>query len=403
MGRDTRESGEWITQALTGSLMANGIPEVYNAGVITTPGLAFLTRRDQFQLGIMISASHNPFRDNGIKIFSSDGYKLPDALELEIEKRIDRALKASRRPDSAAQSKAIDGQKLVEEYVAFLTSECSKKLTGFTIGMDLANGAAYQIAPEVFRRLGANLKVIHGQPDGLNINLNCGSLHLESLIDLVCQSKLSFGIAFDGDADRSLFVTASGKIFDGDYVLYALSECWKTTGELTSDKIVGTLMTNLALEKILEKKELQLIRAAVGDKYVLEEMIRHGANLGGEPSGHVILRNYHTTGDGILTAVKLAELLSDTNTDLDTLAAGYHPFPQILDGLKVRQRVSLTQTPEIAQLIAAAETTLGESGRLVIRYSGTEPLLRIMAEGQDADLVISLVAKLKSDLKTILG
>jgi phosphoglucosamine mutase len=402
LGRDTRESGEWISQCLINSLAASGIQVICEVGVITTPGLAFLTRSHQFDLGVMISASHNTYEDNGIKVFSRDGFKLSDARELDIERKVHEFVQCKKPIPIAQPLKEFSGSgELVHDYIAFLSHHFRGSLSSFQVGLDVSNGAAFSIAPQVFRGLGATVKLINQNPNGRNINQNCGSLYVDGLRDLVRVSNLSFGVAFDGDGDRSIFVTPSGKIFDGDYVLYAFSRFMKKRGELKSDKIVGTVMTNLALEKALGREGLRLVRAAVGDKYVLEEMKSVGANVGGEPSGHVILRDYHTTGDGILTAVKLAEILFTEGLSLDELASGFQPFPQVLDGLRVRQKVPIADSPEILKLIGNAENELRGSGRIVIRYSGTEPLLRIMAEGENYSRIKILVSQLKSDLEAI--
>jgi phosphoglucosamine mutase len=402
LGRDTRESGEWITRCLITSLAASGIRAICEAGVVTTPGLAYLTRSHQFDLGVMISASHNPYEDNGIKVFSRDGFKLSDLRELEIERKVHEFIHSEKPiPVSEPLKEFCKAEELVRDYVAFLSHHFRGSLRSFQVGLDVCNGAAFSIARQVFEGLGATVKLINQNPNGRNINQNCGSLHLEGLRDLVRVSKLSFGAAFDGDADRCICVTPSGKVFDGDYALYAFSHYMKKRGELRSDKIVGTVMTNFALEKALEAEGLQLVRAAVGDKYVLEEMRSIDANVGGEPSGHVILRDYHTTGDGILTAVKLAELLFVERLSLDDLADGFQPFPQVLDGLRVRQKVPIEDSPEVMRLIENAENELRGVGRVVIRYSGTEPLLRIMAEGENYSQIKILVSQLKMKLDAI--
>jgi phosphoglucosamine mutase len=261
----------------------------------------------------------------------------------------------------------------------------------------VCNGSAHAIAPQVFRELDASVVVINDKPDGKNINLNCGSLHLSQLISLVKERELDLGVAFDGDADRSLFVTHSGRVFDGDYVLFVLALHLHGRQQLRANKVVGTIMSNYALEKTLNEHGIEFLRASVGDRYVLEMMTEAGASLGGEPSGHVILLNSHTAGDGILTAVKLAEILGESGATLDDLADGFHPYPQLLDGFKVRKRIPLAN-PAIAELINDAEKRFGDSGRLVIRYSGTEPLLRIMAEGPDGAKVRSIVGELKASL-----
>lgn len=398
LGRDTRASGEWIAATLVRSMTESGIDEATDVGVISTPGLAYLTRHRGFDLGIMVSASHNPYQDNGIKIFGKDGFKLTDTQELEIERLIAELPQPllNQTPTSGANS-----IQLVSEYIDFLKRQTKIRLGRLRIGLDVCNGAAHAIAPQVFRELDASVVVINDRPDGKNINLNCGSLHLSQLISLVKERELDLGVAFDGDADRSLFVTPSGRVFDGDCVLFVLALRLRDLQELAANSVVGTIMSNYALEQTLNARGIKFLRASVGDRYVLELMKQSGSCLGGEPSGHVILLDSHTAGDGILTAVKLAEVAAHTGATLDELANGFHPYPQVLDGLKVRRKAPL-ETPEIARLIQGAEKRIGLSGRLVIRYSGTEPLLRIMAEGPDSTIVHSVVRELKSNLQNVI-
>jgi phosphoglucosamine mutase len=396
LGRDTRISGKWITEVLSEALDDGGIDSANDVGVISTPGLAYLTRRHEFDLGIMVSASHNPFPDNGIKIFGRDGFKLSDDQETKIERLI---CQASGRIPERSFRRVFDSGKLVEDYVAFLKGQLGTNLTSFRIGLDVCNGSAHVIGPKVFRELGASVEVINDRPDGKNINLDCGSLYLSGLISLVTGRQLDMGVAFDGDADRSLFVTPTGKVFDGDFALYALALHLHSRRQLKGNKVVGTIMSNFALERALEGFGIKFLRAAVGDRYVLEMMKESGANLGGEPSGHIILSDYHTAGDGILTAIKLAEVLRCRGVNLDALA-GLQPYPQVLDGVKVREKIPL-DLPPLADLIRRAEEEFKGSGRLVIRYSGTEPVLRIMAEGPNDGQVKALVKQLKSELEEV--
>ena len=399
LGRDTRTSGEWIASTLVHSLTTSGIEEASDAGVITTPGLAYLTCQRGFDLGIMISASHNPYQDNGIKVFGQDGFKLTDAEEVEIERLIEE-LPPQRMTETVPTR--VECSELVEEYVEFLKRQTDRNLAPLRIGLDVCNGSAHAIAPRVFRDLGASIVVINDEPNGRNINLNCGSLHLSQVISLVKENQLDLGVAFDGDADRSLFVTSSGKVFDGDFVLFVLALQLQARQKLAGNKVVGTIMSNYALERALNERGIELLRASVGDRYVLDMMKESGARLGGEPSGHVILLDSHTAGDGILTAVKLAELLAASGSPLDELADGFHPYPQVLDGVRVQRKVPL-DTPALATLIQSAEKRFGESGRLVIRYSGTEPLLRIMAEGPDGSRVSAVVDELKAGLGSLIA
>ncbi len=397
LGRDTRVSGEWITRVLAASLADAGIDSAHDVGIISTPGLACLTKSHRFDLGIMISASHNPYQDNGIKIFGPDGFKLSDDEEMELEKLI---VRAQIRVPHGSTGQGLNRAELVEDYERFLKGQIGTELSSLRLGLDVCNGSAYQIAPRVFRDLGAHVEVINVVPDGRNINRDCGSLHLSGLISLVNARALDLGVAFDGDADRSLFITSSGRVFDGDFVLYALALHFQKSGALRGNKVVGTVMSNYALERVLQNRGVEFIRASVGDRYVLEMMMKTGANLGGEPSGHVILSDCHTAGDGILTALKLAEMLVAGKVSLDDLAEGLLPYPQVLEELRVQERLPLS-TPAIAALIHRAEGRLKNSGRLVIRYSGTEPLLRIMAEGENGEHVKGLVSELKRDIQEV--
>jgi phosphoglucosamine mutase len=399
LGRDTRASGQWITATLIRSMMASGIDEVADVGVISTPGLAYLTRLHGFDLGVMVSASHNPYQDNGIKVFGKDGFKLTDSQEIEVERLIEEL--PSQRP-AEVPAASVESSQLVQEYVDFLKKQSEIRLNSLRIGLDVCNGSAHAIAPQVFRELDASVVVINDQPDGRNINLNCGSLHLAQLISLVKERGLDLGVAFDGDADRSLFVTSSGRVFDGDFALFVLALQLHGRRQLPANRVVGTIMSNYALEQCLKQRGIEFLRSSVGDRYVLEMMKQSGATLGGEPSGHVILLDSHTAGDGILTAVKLAEIVARNRASLDELADGFHPYPQVLDGLRVRTKIPL-ENPALAGLIQQAEERFGKSGRLVIRYSGTEPLLRIMAEGPDSAQVKTVVSELKSGLAAVIS
>ena len=397
IGRDTRESGPWITTRLSQGLSHGGVAGIHDLGVIPTAGLAYLTRARRYDLGIMISASHNPYRDNGIKLFSGQGFKISDDREVEIERRIESwrtapAVSACRGPAGLEKRES-----LASDYLDFLSRQAGTRLEPLRVGLDVCNGAACLLAPRLFRRLGAEVTVINDRPDGRNINRNCGSLHLEDLTRAVKDHSLDLGVAFDGDADRALFVTGSGKCLDGDHILFALSRDWKAKGALAGGQVVGTIMTNLALEKALVREGIPLIRTPVGDKHVLQAMQASGAVLGGEPSGHIILGDLHTTGDGLLTAVKLAELPVGRGASLDDLVAGYRPFPQVLDGLRVSRKVPIDQSPDLSRLIGNARAQLSDSGRMVVRYSGTEPLLRIMAEGRELAQVQAAVDSLKAE------
>jgi phosphoglucosamine mutase len=374
------------------------VDAIHDLGVIPTAGLAYLTRDRGYDLGIMISASHNPYRDNGIKLFSGKGFKISDDREVEIERSIQSWRTAPAVPACRGSAGLDKRESLTSYYLDFLSRQAGTRLQPLRVGLDVCNGAAYLLAPRLFRRLGAEVIVINDRPDGRNINRNCGSLHLEGLTQAVKENALDLGVAFDGDADRALFVTGSGTCLDGDYVLYALSRDCKAKGTLAGGQVVGTIMTNLALEKALLREGIPLIRTSVGDKQVLQAMQASGAVLGGEPSGHIIVGDLHTTGDGLLTAVKLAELMVRRGVGLDDLVSGYRPFPQVLDGLRVSRKVPIDQSSELSRLIGNARAQLSDSGRMVVRYSGTEPLLRIMAEGRELAQVQAAVDSLKAEV-----
>src|ERR1700683_5431564 len=318
IGMDTRESGPWIAAQVAGGLLRRGV-HVSFAGVISTPGIAYLTRSNDFTAGVMISASHNLYRDNGIKVFGHSGFKLPDAEEDEIEREILRLREAGVDPASAHLK--ID-ELLTSPYLGFLLFTVSTRFEGMRVALDCGNGAAYRLGPELFARLGAETIVLNAVPDGHNINLNCGALHVEELRDAVLANGADFGAAFDGDADRAIFIARSGKIVDGDAVLLTMARAMKAQGRLRSDTVVSTVMSNLGLEKALAASGIRMVRTPVGDKYVLEEMVRLEAALGGEQSGHVIFREYSTTGDGLLTALRLFEIARLAGVGLDELTGG---------------------------------------------------------------------------------
>jgi phosphoglucosamine mutase len=391
IGEDTRESSRWIAETLAAGLRRAGA-EAGTPGVVTTPGLAYATAAGGFSAGVMISASHNPYQDNGIKVFSGNGYKLPDADEMKVEALIFSALDAARRNGSPARAERLAMQPqhaLVNAYVEFLRRR-AQGIGGSParkVVLDCANGSAAALAPEVFSGFGLDLSLIGAQPDGRNINLNCGSLHLEHLQQAVLVHKADVGVAFDGDADRALFVDGRGQVVNGDGVLYAVSRNLNRRGALRGGVVVGTLMTNLGLERALERDGLRLVRTPVGDKYVLEEMMRLDANLGGEQSGHVIFRDLATTGDGLLTAVEVLRIIAETGQTLEQLVNGLTEYPQTIRNVRVREKVPLEQLREIREEIQAAERSLGKAGRIVVRYSGTEPLLRVMVEAETSALV----------------
>lgn len=390
VGQDTRVSSPWIfdllKQGFERSGKAHGAPPatIEDAGIIPTPAVALLTRTNAFAGGVMISASHNPFEDNGIKVFSADGTKLSDTTESEIELRIHALIPANADvavdtvPDAVISKNAV-GQWL-EKYRDELLSHFpgGQWMSGLCIVVDCANGAMSTVAPEILRELGASVRVICGEPSGKNINLNCGAVHLEALETAMKEETADFGVAFDGDGDRSLFVSRSGKRVDGDAVLLLMAR------RIKPSTVVGTSMTNYALEKILGTESVALTRVGVGDRYIFEEMRRSGAALGGEPSGHIIFSDFGLSGDGLLTTLKLAETIVAAKKSLDDLTRDWAPAPQLLKGVRVSRRVPIEDLSALQAVMRDANADLENCGRLVIRYSGTEPLLRVMIESDDA-------------------
>jgi phosphoglucosamine mutase len=399
IGADTRESGPWIAEMVAAGLASRGARVQY-AGVITTPGVAYLTRTGHFVAGVMISASHNPFQDNGIKVFGHSGFKLPDAEEHAIEQEI-LQIRGQGAPTGGARLTA-DPQ-LARQYLAFLQKTTTARLDGVTIVADCGNGAAYQLAPELLESLGARVVAVCCEPNGRNINLNCGALHVESLRERVLAENADFGVAFDGDADRAIFVARSGKIVDGDGVLLASSRSLKNAGRLPANTVVSTVMSNLGLEKALERQGIHMVRTPVGDKYVLEEMVRLGAALGGEQSGHVIFREFATTGDGLLTALQLFGIARAEGVGLDELTADLTVFPQKLVNVRVREKKKLTEIPAVASEIRRVEDAFAGAGRVLVRFSGTEPLARVMVEGPDLQQVESFSASLADIIRREMG
>jgi phosphoglucosamine mutase len=404
IGRDTRESGPPIAGRIARGLTAAG-SEAVSAGVLTTPGVAWLVSREGFSAGVVISASHNPYHDNGVKLISASGMKFPDAVEAEIEGAVLAANGVSRHVSGGAASVHLDGdEKLHEDYLGGLREALppGATLAKMQVVLDCANGAASKLAPQLFRSLGACVTAIHNTPDGRNINRDCGSLHPESMQKAVREAGAALGVAFDGDADRAIFCTAHGKLVNGDGVLLAVGRYLKSMGALKGPAIVGTTMANLGLERALEKSGLKLTRTDVGDRYVLEEMQRSGANFGGEQSGHILFLDDATTGDGMLTAVKVASLVSIAGP-LETLLADLKIFPQKIVNVKVRSKPALDSLPEVARALQDAEHALGKSGRMVLRYSGTEPVARVMVEAEREEDVARWSETLAAALRSSIG
>jgi len=384
IGMDTRESGPHIAALLAAGLGNAGVTVDF-AGVITTPGVACLVRQRGFQAGVVISASHNPFQDNGVKLFSSAGMKFPDAVEETLEEDI---FKHRRQPAPKHPPALVADETLDARYLDFLRSKVipGAKLSSLRLVLDCANGAAYKLGPELFESLGAKVIAMGAEPDGRNINADCGSLHLEGLQKRVVAERAGLGIAFDGDADRAMFVCQSGRVVNGDGVLLAAARQLKSAGKLKGNRVVATSMSNLGLERVLAREGIELARAAVGDRYVLEEMLRSNNVLGGEQSGHVIFLDDSPAGDGLLTAVKIASLVS-INGRLESLITGLKDYPQIIVNVKVKSKPPLESLPRVSRALAEAQSALGDNGRVVLRYSGTEPLARVMVEAEhDADV-----------------
>jgi phosphoglucosamine mutase len=399
IGRDTRESGPHIAERIARGLAAAGA-EAVSAGVVTTPGVAWLVSREKFSAGVVISASHNPYHDNGVKLISANGMKFADAVEAEIESLIlnpSADFKAS--PVTLSDDASLD-----EDYLAGLREAVipGAKLAGMKIVMDCANGAASKLAPELFTSLGADVTALCHKPDGKNINAGCGSLHPENMQKRVVETGAALGVAFDGDADRALFASGSGALVNGDGVLLVLGRYMKKQKTLKGDVIVGTTMANLGLERALDGSNLKLARTAVGDRYVLEEMQKIGANLGGEQSGHILLLDDATTGDGMLTAIKMASIVALAGP-LDSLVHDLKNFPQQIVNVKVKSKPPLESLPEVWKLFTEAEHALGKSGRVVLRYSGTEPLARVMVEAEHESDVHHWTKSLADALRTSIG
>ncbi len=398
IGMDTRESGPHIAGEIAAGLAASGV-SASSAGIITTPGVACLVHQKKFSAGIVISASHNPYHDNGVKLFSSKGMKFPDEIEEQLEGEILTGKIEPAEPLWLKSDPTLD-----EAYLDFLRGRVlpGTSLKGMKIVLDCANGAASVLGPQLFRSLGADVTAINNSPDGRNINTNCGSLHPEALQQRVVSEHATLGVAFDGDADRALFVCSSGNLVDGDGILLAAARYLKSTGQLKCNRVVGTTMANLGLERILASEGIKLVRTDVGDRYVLEEMIRGGCNLGGEQSGHIIFLDDATTGDGLLTAVKMASLVA-LRGPLDQLVTGLKVYPQTIRNVKVRSKPPLESLPEVARALKEATSALGETGRVVLRYSGTEPKARVMVEAEHASDVERWVASIASAIQTALG
>jgi phosphoglucosamine mutase len=405
-GRDTRESGAWLEHALLAGAREAGA-QVESAGVITTPGVAFLARALPTEAGVVISASHNPYQDNGIKVFAPSGRKLDDATERRIEADIEAANEepATEMPEAEDMDASRQAAALQSRYLDYLVGEVAAGLSlqGMNIVLDCANGAASELAPALFQRLGARVSAINNTPDGRNINRDCGSLHIEGLRQKVIERQADLGVAYDGDADRALFIDAHGDFVDGDATLWVMAKYLDERGELRDGLVIATVMSNIGLEIALRSKGLRLLRTDVGDKYVLEELLRTGASIGGEQSGHIIFPRLSLAGDGMVTTLHLLRAMRETRARLDELTEGFVRYPQVLVNVRVREKPPFEEVPRIAEAARETEARLGETGRLLLRYSGTEPLARVMIEGQRQDEVERYANRLASIIRETLG
>jgi phosphoglucosamine mutase len=408
IGQDTRLSSLWIADRVMLGLMSTGC-EVTSAGVITTPGVAYLARSRAYDAGVVISASHNPWTDNGIKVFSGNGYKLPDAHELSIEQEIFSLMQnpsLHREPTGRVAPSLPGDEHLRHAYIDWLAGATKTDLSGLRVLVDCANGAATAEAPELFRRLGIQASFIGAEPDGKNINENCGALHPQAVASTIAEKKGKFdlGVTFDGDADRALFSDGQGRVVNGDAILLVVARDLQSRGILGGSTIVATTMSNMGLEIALRQAGIHMLRANVGDKYVLEEMLKTGAILGGEQSGHIIFRDGDaTTGDGLLTALRVMEVVARTGKSLAELIGDLKVFPQTIKNVRVREKVPFSEVPSIQRAIESAEQSLNGKGRVVVRYSGTEALARIMVEAESEEEMHALVKDIAIAIQGALG
>jgi phosphoglucosamine mutase len=399
-GRDTRESGEWIERELARGIRSEGA-HLTTAGVIPTPAVAYVAREMAYDAGIVISASHNPFQDNGIKVFSGRGEKFTEALERQVEAIISDP---SWTVGGSAEE-PVERTDVIDAYIshARLALPDARRLGGLKIAVDTANGATTTVAPRLFEELGFDVHLIGAAPDGRNINLDCGSTHPEALARAVVERGCRVGVAFDGDGDRAILVDANGRIVDGDAMLLMCGRYLKQLGELEGNGLVATVMSNIGLELALRESGIDMIRCPVGDKYVMEEMIKRGLSLGGEQSGHIIFSRHLFTGDGIVTALTVLRVMADTGRELADLAGELVTYPQVLLNVRVREKRDLQTVPAVADAMKHVEDRLAGNGRLLVRYSGTEPLLRVMIEGRDQQEIQGWATQIVNTVKEHLG
>jgi phosphoglucosamine mutase len=403
LGMDTRESSEWIAAVLAAGL-AKGGASLESAGVITTPAIAYLARKHHFSAGVVISASHNPWHDNGIKIFGGDGYKLPDEVELRIEEEIFKQLESVDAPDPSSLSTPKPEPRFRKEYEQFLLSAVPDlDLGNLKLVLDCANGAASAIAPELFAQLGGTVRLTHIEPNGRNINDNCGALYPATVAAETKAKQSDIGVTFDGDADRALFADAQGRVVNGDAILLLAARDLKSRNMLNSDIVVATTMSNMGLEAALKRDQIKMLRAPVGDKYVLEMIQANSASLGGEQSGHILFPHLATTGDGLLTALVVLDLVRRSGKPLHELTADLKVFPQVIVNVRVKEKRPLMEIDAIATTIRAAEGELDGNGRVVVRYSGTEPLARVMIEAESEETMRHHAEAIAESIRNELG
>ena len=401
IGKDTRRSSYMFEYSLVAGLTASGA-DVYLLHVTTTPSVSYVVRTEGFDCGIMISASHNPFYDNGIKIINSMGYKMDASVEEQIEAYIDGEMEELPLATEAYIGRTVDFSAGRNRYIGYLISLPTRSFKTMRVGLDCSNGSASAIAKSVFDALGAKTYVIHNGPDGTNINKDCGSTHIEALQAFVKEKGLDVGFAYDGDADRCLAVDEHGNVVDGDRILYICGKYMKEIGQLKDDMIVTTIMSNIGLYKACDKIGLKYQKTKVGDKYVFENMMENGYRLGGEQSGHIIFSKHATTGDGILTSLKIMEVILEKKTTLGTLASEVKIYPQLLQNLEVTDKKAVLEHPEVKEAIREVEQALGTDGRILVRESGTEPLLRVMVEATTQELCEKYVSKVIDTMKRVM-
>jgi phosphoglucosamine mutase len=409
VGQDTRVSSPWIFNLLQQGISST-TATITNAGVIPTPAIALLTKSSDYSGGVMISASHNPYEDNGIKVFAADGTKLNDADEAQVEKRIFELLGSQHgddQTDIVPQQKisAINSTGWLERYQEILSSHFPPRdwLAGLRIVLDCANGAMSEIAPRLLKKLGADVILTHASPNGTNINAGCGAVHVDALRSAMRDAAADLGVAYDGDGDRSMFMLRNGRLIDGDGILLIMARRLKKNGRLNPPIVIGTLMTNFSLERMLGEEGIGLMRVSVGDRFIFEEMLRSGSPLGGEPSGHIIFSDFRLSGDGLLTTLKVAEAIADDHASFEDLVKDWVESPQLLKNVRVKSKVPLETLPAIQAKMTKIDLELQGCGRLVVRYSGTEPLLRVMIESDDAVRNERLMEELLTIIKQQIG